>query len=214
MRAPLWGPRGAGRGRPGMHGGILRHETSRSSPESASTMTVAAGSAASSAGRPQTLAAPAVGPSVAFVLVLSRRKTGNTDTGMSGQLVAAARAGYDEKTPIPTGGKTTMKRFHIAWLSPASTPRSKITPAVSISRRPRLYPVVMQCGAPTCSISRSTKCRIKRGNCGNVGFEDDEVEGYASSKDVNGLEWELFSVEEQDRRIVSTYGEAVRTDKG
>ncbi|MFM0732007.1 hypothetical protein PQQ52_16105 [Paraburkholderia sediminicola] len=53
----------------------------------------------------------------------------------------------------------------------------------------------------------------KAGQLRHVGFEDDEVQGYSSSKDVNGLEWELFSVEEQDRRIVSTYGEAVRTDK-
>ena len=54
----------------------------------------------------------------------------------------------------------------------------------------------------------------KGGQLRHVGFEDDSVDGYSSSKDVNGLEWELFSVEEQDRRIVSTYGEAIRTDKG
>jgi hypothetical protein len=53
----------------------------------------------------------------------------------------------------------------------------------------------------------------KSGQLRHVGFEDDSVKGYSSSKDVNGLEWELFSVEEQDRRIVETYGEAVRSDK-
>ncbi|MFM0340229.1 VOC family protein [Paraburkholderia fungorum] len=52
----------------------------------------------------------------------------------------------------------------------------------------------------------------KAGALRHVGFEDDGVQAYSSSKDVNGLEWELFSAQEQDRRIVSTYGAAVRTD--
>lgn len=52
----------------------------------------------------------------------------------------------------------------------------------------------------------------KAGQLRHVGFEDDAVDGYSSSKDVNGLEWELFSASEQDRRIVETYGEAVRSD--
>lgn len=50
----------------------------------------------------------------------------------------------------------------------------------------------------------------KAGQLRHVGFEDDAVEGYAKSEDVNGLEWELFSAAEQDRRIVSTYGVALR----
>lgn len=51
----------------------------------------------------------------------------------------------------------------------------------------------------------------KAGQLRHVGFEDDSAEGYSSSVDVNGLEWELFSMEEQDRRIVATYGKAVLT---
>ncbi|MET3233895.1 UNVERIFIED_ORG: catechol 2,3-dioxygenase-like lactoylglutathione lyase family enzyme [Burkholderia sp. 1263] len=54
----------------------------------------------------------------------------------------------------------------------------------------------------------------KAGTLRHIGFEDDAADGYSSSKDVNGLEWEWFSADEQDRRIVSTYGEAVRKDKG
>ena len=50
----------------------------------------------------------------------------------------------------------------------------------------------------------------KAGQLRHVGFEDDAVDGYTKSVDVNGLEWELFSAAEQDRRIVSTYGEALR----
>jgi hypothetical protein len=44
------------------------------------------------------------------------------------------------------------------------------------------------------------------GQLRHVGFEDDTAEGFSSSIDVNGLEWELFSAAEQDARIVSTYG--------
>jgi hypothetical protein len=46
----------------------------------------------------------------------------------------------------------------------------------------------------------------KAGQLRHVGFEDDAAEGYSSSFDVNGLEWELFSATEQDARIVSAYG--------
>jgi catechol 2,3-dioxygenase-like lactoylglutathione lyase family enzyme len=48
------------------------------------------------------------------------------------------------------------------------------------------------------------------GQLRHVGFEDDAAEGYSSSVDVNGLEWELFSAAEQDARIVSAYGVPVR----
>lgn len=50
----------------------------------------------------------------------------------------------------------------------------------------------------------------KSGQLRHVGFEDDASDGYSSSVDVNGLEWELFSVAEQDARIISTYGVSVR----
>lgn len=43
----------------------------------------------------------------------------------------------------------------------------------------------------------------------HIGFEDDSVSGYSSTRDVNGIEWEVFSVAEQDRRIVEAYGAAV-----
>ena len=46
----------------------------------------------------------------------------------------------------------------------------------------------------------------KAGQLRHVGFEDDAAQGYASSVDVNGIEWELFSSAEQDARIVGTYG--------
>jgi catechol 2,3-dioxygenase-like lactoylglutathione lyase family enzyme len=49
------------------------------------------------------------------------------------------------------------------------------------------------------------------GRLRHVGFEDDEAGDYTKSVDVNGLEWERFSAAEQDRRIASTYGVAVRS---
>jgi len=48
------------------------------------------------------------------------------------------------------------------------------------------------------------------GQLRHVGFEDDAVEGYSSSFDVNGIEWESFSQQEQDERIVQAYGVPVR----
>jgi len=40
----------------------------------------------------------------------------------------------------------------------------------------------------------------------HIGFEDDQAEGFAKTRDVNGIEWEQFSPAEQDQRIVDTYG--------
>jgi len=54
----------------------------------------------------------------------------------------------------------------------------------------------------------------KAGQLRHIGFEDDAAEGFTKSVDVNGLEWEHFSAQEQDRRIESTYGDAVRADRG
>jgi hypothetical protein len=50
----------------------------------------------------------------------------------------------------------------------------------------------------------------RAGQLRHVGFEDDAAEGYSSSVDVNGLEWELFPAAEQDARILSAYGVPIR----
>ena len=49
----------------------------------------------------------------------------------------------------------------------------------------------------------------RAGQLRHVGFEDDAVEGFTSTSDVNGIEWELFSRKEQDARIVEIYGTPV-----
>ena len=49
----------------------------------------------------------------------------------------------------------------------------------------------------------------KAGQLRHIGFEDSQVREYASSRDVNGIEWELFSPKAQDEKIVEVYGVAV-----
>lgn len=50
----------------------------------------------------------------------------------------------------------------------------------------------------------------RAGQLRHVGFEDDAANGFSSSRDVNGIEWEHFSAADQDQRIVDTYGVPVR----
>ena len=52
--------------------------------------------------------------------------------------------------------------------------------------------------------------KMRPGQLRHVGFEDDAVTGYASTIDVNGIEWESFSQKEQDERIVAAYGIPVK----
>ena len=53
--------------------------------------------------------------------------------------------------------------------------------------------------------------QMRAGHLRHVGFEDDAVTGYSSTIDANGIEWESFSQQEQDQRIVAAYGIPVRT---
>jgi hypothetical protein len=45
------------------------------------------------------------------------------------------------------------------------------------------------------------------GQLRHIGFEEDGIEGFSSSRDINGIEWELFSPATQDAKIVETYGD-------
>ena len=47
----------------------------------------------------------------------------------------------------------------------------------------------------------------RAGQLRHVGFEDESVQGFSSDYDTNGLEWELFSPQAQDQKIVEIYGE-------
>ena len=46
----------------------------------------------------------------------------------------------------------------------------------------------------------------KAGQLRHIGFEDSTSSNPASTFDVNGIEWESFTPEEQDKRIIDTYG--------
>lgn len=46
----------------------------------------------------------------------------------------------------------------------------------------------------------------RAGQLRHIGFEDDGAQGFTSTTDVNGIEWEHFSAQAQDARIVETYG--------
>ena len=46
----------------------------------------------------------------------------------------------------------------------------------------------------------------RSGQLRHIGFEDDDAQGFSSTTDVNGIEWELFSEKDQDEKIVEMYG--------
>lgn len=115
---------------------------------------------------------------------------------------------------ILTVRETTMKRFHIA-LAVTSLESSIDDYSARLGQPPTAVVPGRYAMWRTDLLNFSiNEMPDKGGQLRHIGFEDDSVEAYSSSKDVNGLEWELFSAGEQDRRIVSTYGEAVRADKG
>ena len=49
----------------------------------------------------------------------------------------------------------------------------------------------------------------RAGQLRHVGFEDEAKEGFSSDFDPNGLEWEHFSPDAQDQKIVEMYGEPI-----
>jgi catechol 2,3-dioxygenase-like lactoylglutathione lyase family enzyme len=105
-----------------------------------------------------------------------------------------------------------MKRFHIA-LAVADLDQS----IADYSARLGLAPAAVVSGLYAMwrtdllnfSINQAPE---RAGQLRHVGFEDEAAEGFQTSRDVNGIEWELFGPQEQDRRIASMYGIAVRPD--
>ena len=49
----------------------------------------------------------------------------------------------------------------------------------------------------------------RAGQLRHLGFEDDAANGFSSTHDVNGIEWELFSPADQDAKIPEVYGDNV-----
>ncbi|HVE10269.1 MAG TPA: hypothetical protein VNE00_23640 [Paraburkholderia sp.] len=103
-----------------------------------------------------------------------------------------------------------MKRFHIA-LAVANldasiadyTVRLGQTPAAVVAGRYAMWRTDLL----NFSINENPQ---RAGQLRHLGFEDDAADGFTSTVDANGIEWELFSAQEQDRRIVEMYGVPVR----
>jgi catechol 2,3-dioxygenase-like lactoylglutathione lyase family enzyme len=130
------------------------------------------------------------------------------DTGMRAQLFAATSDRYDGG---PTFARTSiMKRFHIA-LAVADLDQSIADYSERLGQAPTVVVPSKYAMWRTDLLNFSINELLARaGQLRHVGFEDDNATGYQASRDVNGLEWEWFSAEEQDRRIVETYGAARR----
>jgi hypothetical protein len=50
----------------------------------------------------------------------------------------------------------------------------------------------------------------RAGQLRHLGFEDSAAGDFSVDRDVNGIEWELFSPAAQDEKIVEVYGVPVR----
>ena len=50
----------------------------------------------------------------------------------------------------------------------------------------------------------------RAGQLRHLGFEDPDAGDFSVERDVNGIEWELFSPTAQDEKIVKIYGVPVR----
>jgi catechol 2,3-dioxygenase-like lactoylglutathione lyase family enzyme len=48
----------------------------------------------------------------------------------------------------------------------------------------------------------------RAGQLRHLGFDDDDAQDFTCSRDVNGIDWELFSRKTQDDKIVDVYGRA------
>ena len=99
-----------------------------------------------------------------------------------------------------------MKRFHLALAV-----RDLHASIADYSRRLGQPPSVVVAGKyamwRTELLNFSINQNVERaGQLRHIGFEDDDAEGFSSSQDVNGIEWELFSARAQDERIVAMYG--------
>ncbi len=99
-----------------------------------------------------------------------------------------------------------MKRFHIA-LAVRSLDESITDYTTRLGQAPSAVVAGKYAMWRTDLLNFSINQMPERaGQLRHVGFEDDAVEGFSSTADVNGIEWESFSRKEQDARIVEMYG--------
>ena len=100
-----------------------------------------------------------------------------------------------------------MKRFHIA-LAVENLDSSIAVYSLRLGQNPTVVVSDKYAMWRTDTLNFSiNQIPDRAGQLRHVGFEDESVQGFSSNYDTNGLEWELFSPEAQDQKIVEIYGE-------
>ena len=100
-----------------------------------------------------------------------------------------------------------MKRFHIA-LAVENLDSSIADYSLRLGQNPTVVVSGKYAMWRTDTLNFSiNQIPDRAGQLRHVGFEDESVQGFSSNYDTNGLEWELFSPEAQDQKIVEIYGE-------
>jgi hypothetical protein len=100
-----------------------------------------------------------------------------------------------------------MKRFHIA-LAVENLDTSITDYSLRLEQNPTVVVSDKYAMWRTDTLNFSiNQIPDRAGQLRHVGFEDESVQGFSSNYDTNGLEWELFSPEAQDQKIVEIYGE-------
>ena len=100
-----------------------------------------------------------------------------------------------------------MKRFHIA-IAVANLDNSIADYSLRLGEEPTVVVSDKYAMWRTDTLNFSiNQIPDRAGQLRHVGFEDESVQGFSSDYDTNGLEWELFSPQAQDQKIVEIYGE-------
>ena len=99
-----------------------------------------------------------------------------------------------------------MKRFHIA-LAVENLDSSIVDYSLRLEQNPTVVVSDKYAMWRTDTLNFSiNQIPDRAGQLRHVGFEDESVQGFSSNYATNGLEWELFSPEAQDQKIVEIYG--------
>ena len=100
-----------------------------------------------------------------------------------------------------------MKRFHIA-LAVGDLDSSVEDYSTRLGQKPTVVVSNKYAMWRTDTLNFSiNQIPDRAGQLRHVGFEDEAVQGFSSNYDTNGLEWELFSPQAQDQKIIEMYGE-------
>ncbi|MBS0381993.1 MAG: hypothetical protein JSR56_06130 [Proteobacteria bacterium] len=104
-----------------------------------------------------------------------------------------------------------MKRFHIA-LAVADLDASINDYSKRFGQPPQAVVTGTYAMWRTGQLNFSIRQQPERsGQLCNLGFEDDDAQGFSSEVDVNGVPWERFSAVEQDLQVILKYGVPVHS---